>query len=364
MISELELRNIKCFRNKTIKIRPLTFLSGVNGMGKSTILQTLLLLRQSRGGEKFELNGELFKFGDVEDLYSESADEDFINISLSSDKNRYVWSNKVYRDTGGDLKTEPESWPTNTEFDESLFGDKFQFLSAERLGPRVLLPLNRESSDSLYLGKNGENLVSVLDALESQTLLNDNFPIHLKTKSRDIYAQINAWMNEISPASSFDVKAIKEADSGLYTFSYRSPLGKSRSFRPTNVGFGLSYTLPILIALLTAREGSITIIENPEAHLHPRAQMVVGQLLAHCANAGAQVIVESHSDHVMNGIRIAVKEKLIKNEDVALHFINRPDPLDITSTDILTPELSDNGKLSEWPDGFFDEWDNALDKLV
>ncbi|NAW64639.1 AAA family ATPase, partial [Photobacterium halotolerans] len=229
---------------------------------------------------------------------------------------------------------------------------------------RISVPLRSERTQGFNLGKYGEYLVSVLSDLEEKKLPNDSMPIHEATTSRDFYAQVNAWMNEISPGSTFDVRAIKEADSGIYTFSYRSKLGKTRSFRPTNVGFGLSYTLPILVALLTARKGSLTLIENPEAHLHPKAQLILGKLLGMCANAGAQLIVESHSDHVLNGIRIAVKDNFINRDDVVLHFINRPDELDISSTDILTPEIYENGKLSKWPDGFFDEWDNALDQLI
>lgn len=365
MISELALHNFKCFRNMKIPIKPLTFLSGVNGMGKSTIIQSLLLLRQSKNYSTLELNGDLYKFGYVDDLYSEFAEDEKLAISLKSDKEKeFLWSCRVDNGDEGEMRVTTETWPDNTDFDHSLFGGMFQFLSAERWGPRVSLPLNRENTDKYYLGKYGEFLVSVLQALENQKLLNDDFPVHESTTSRDTYTQINAWMNEISPASTFDVKAIKEADSGMYTFSYRSRLGKSRAFRPTNVGFGLSYTLPILVALLTARKDSVTLIENPEAHLHPKAQLVIGKLLAICANAGAQLIVESHSDHVLNGIRIAVKNSLISNTDVALHFINRPDPLDIASTEVLTPEVSKQGKLSDWPDGFFDEWDNALDQLI
>ncbi|MGP8290751.1 DUF3696 domain-containing protein [Vreelandella zhanjiangensis] len=365
MISELTLHNFKCFKDKTIQIKPLTFLSGINGMGKSTIIQSLLLLRQSHSAKHFSINGNLFEFGYFDDLYSEAAEDESLEITLRSDSGEiFTWSSNIFSDQDGELTSVVKSWPEHTDFDSNLFGGLFQFLSAERWGPRVSLPLNRVNTDKYYLGKHGENLVSVLKNLEGKRLLNDDFPVHENTKSRDTFSQINAWMNEISPASTFDVKAIKEADSGVYTFAYRSHIGKSRSFRPTNVGFGLSYTLPILTALVTAQKNSLILIENPEAHLHPKAQLIIGKLLGLCANAGVQLIIESHSDHVLNGIRIAVKENLIDSEKVALHFINRSDPLDISTTDVLSPVINKNGKLNKWPDGFFDEWDNALDKLI
>lgn len=365
MISEISLHNFKCFKDKSIPIKPLTFLSGINGMGKSTIIQSLLLLRQSQSFKNFMINGDLFEFGYFEDVYSEAAEDEKFEITLKSDSGKiFTWSSNILSDKDSEFTSDVKKWPDHTDFDSNLFGDLFQFLSAERWGPRVSLPLNRINTDKYFLGKHGENLVSVLNNMEGKRLLNDDFPVHENTKSRDAFSQINAWMHEISPASTFDVKAIKEADSGVYTFAYRSHLGKSRSFRPTNVGFGLSYTLPILTALVTARKDSLILIENPEAHLHPKAQLIIGKLLGLCANAGVQLIIESHSDHVLNGIRIAVKEGLIDNEKVALHFINRLDPLSISTTDILSPVINKSGKLDKWPDGFFDEWDNALDQLV
>jgi len=365
MIHELKLKNFKCFKDKTIPFKPLTFISGVNGMGKSTIIQSLLLLRQSLDQKAFELNGELFEFGYYEDIYSELAEDDDFSISLKGEDGiEHEWSSLITGDLKGDLISQTKSWPTNTPFSNNLLGNSFQFLSAERWGPRISMPLNRSHNSQTYLGKYGEYLISVLKKFENTKLPNEMLPKHPDSSSRDVQAQIGAWLNEISPGSTFDFKSIKEADSGLYTFSYRSKIGKTRAFRPTNVGFGLSYTLPILTALLTASQGSLLIIENPEAHLHPKAQMVLGKLLGMCANSGIQLIVESHSDHVLNGIRIAVKDGSLSKDNVVLHFITRPDPHDIATTEIITPKISSNGKLSCWPDGFFDEWDNALDALI
>lgn len=365
MISELKLKNFKCFKDKTIPFKPLTFISGINGMGKSTIIQSLLLLRQSQEQHDFELNGELFEFGYYEDIYSEFADDDEFSISLKNEEcNEFKWGSLIKSDDKGELFSEINNWPTETPFRKNLFGDSFQFLSAERWGPRVSTPLNRTRASKGFLGKYGEYLVSVLSKFENEKMPNKAMPTHPDSESKDVHVQISAWLGEISPGSTFDFKAIKEADTGVYTFSYRSKLGKTRSFRPTNVGFGLSYTLPILTALITASEGSLIIIENPEAHLHPKAQMVLGKLLGMCANAGIQLIVESHSDHVLNGIRVAVKNGLLSKDNVVLHFINRPDPLDIAATEITTPTISPDGKLSCWPSGFFDEWDNALDALI
>jgi predicted ATPase len=128
-------------------------------------------------------------------------------------------------------------------------------------------------------------------------------------------------------------------------------------YLPTNVGFGISYALPIVVAGLTAKPGTVLIVDSPEAHLHPAAQSAVGRFLARVAAAGTQVILESHSDHVVNGIRRAVVEELIISEDVVVHFLaGRADPIQI--------DLDARGRLSEWPDGFFDQIEADLRQIT
>ena len=78
------------------------------------------------------------------------------------------------------------------------------------------------------------------------------------------------------------------------------------------------------------------------------------------ASAGAQVIVETHSDHILNSVRLSVKEALLPAEDVDLHFFRRGR----CGAEIITPTVGPDGMLSEWPDGFFDEWDRSLDQLL
>lgn len=365
MISEIQLHNFKCFNDERVRVAPLTFLSGINGMGKSSIIQSLLLLRQSRNKSDLELNGELFEFGYLEDIYSENATDSLLSITVIDDRQeKYKWELDIEIDSSEGLVSTVKVWPDKTSFSSSLFGENFQFLSAERWGPRVHTPLNKGEASKNYLGKHGEYLVSVLKHFENAVLPNPDLPSHPDVTSRNVLDQVFAWLNEISPGSTVNIEAVKEADLGVYTFSYRSKIGKSRNFRPVNVGFGLSYTLSILIALLSAQKGSILLIENPEAHLHPKAQFKIGQLLSICANAGIQLIVESHSDHVLNGIRVSVKTGQIKNDDISIHFITRTDPNDIESIDIISPAVSAEGKLDQWPQGFFDEWDSALDQLL
>lgn len=145
---------------------------------------------------------------------------------------------------------------------------------------------------------------------------------------------------------------------------YYAGSGQADVYRPTNIGFGVTYVLPVILALLKAETGSIVVLENPECHLHPKGQRMIGELIARCVSSGVQIFLETHSDHVLNGIRIAAKKELINHEDVALFFISRPiDSCDKQSI-IQQPKILKNGKLDFWPDDFFDEWEKALDDIL
>lgn len=136
----------------------------------------------------------------------------------------------------------------------------------------------------------------------------------------------------------------------------------SMNYRPTNVGFGLTYSLPVFVAVLSATPGSLIMIENPEAHLHPRGQAAMGRFLALAAANGLQVLIETHSDHVLNGIRIAVKDQIVNPREVALHFFDRS--VTAPCCTVATPIIDGDGRLDQWPDGFFDEWEKGLAKLL
>ena len=146
-----------------------------------------------------------------------------------------------------------------------------------------------------------------------------------------------------------------------------------RQFKPQNVGLGISYVLPVLVTLLTSWPGAIIIIENPEAHIHPRGQAKLGELIARAAAFGVQLFVETHSDHVINGVRVAVRDGILKPEDVNIAFFERR-PHQVLGVDgeicteiyseINPIRVDNNGMLSDYPKGFLDEWDNQLEELM
>jgi predicted ATPase len=147
---------------------------------------------------------------------------------------------------------------------------------------------------------------------------------------------------------------------------YSFDMGKdvSSRYRNTNVGFGITYTLPIIVAVLASPPGTIILVENPEAHLHPRGQAKIGELLALAASCGVQVVIETHSDHVLNGIRLAVHGGKIKPEDVQLNYFQRREKQGQAFTKVISPHIDRNGRIDRWPDGFFDEWEKSLYVLL
>ena len=166
-------------------------------------------------------------------------------------------------------------------------------------------------------------------------------------------------MSELSPGIKIHPKQYIDAGIvGLGYYVYET------EHNPLNVGFGLSYTAPIVLSLLKSFNGDLIILENPEAHLHPRGQRILGELISKACAGGVQIILETHSDHLLNGIRLSVKQKKIDKSAVRLNFFYQETQDDgIRKYLKSSPAILDDGSISSWPDGFFDEWDKALDKL-
>ena len=131
--------------------------------------------------------------------------------------------------------------------------------------------------------------------------------------------------------------------------------------RPVHTGFGLTQALPIVVAALSADRGDLLLIENPEVHLHPAGQAQMGQFLAAAAAAGVQVLVETHSDHLLNGVRRSVKDGTLASEAAALHFF-RPRQTEGAAGEpqVLSPTIDPEGNIDTWPDGFFDQFDKDM----
>lgn len=176
---------------------------------------------------------------------------------------------------------------------------------------------------------------------------------HPRAHGCTLRAQVDAWLSELFPGAKARVERVAPDVPPQVFFS----LGKSSPWASSkNVGFGLTYAFPMLVALLTKGQGSIIVVDSAEWHLHPRAQSAVGRLLGQMAGAGLQIFVETHSDHLLNGVRLAVRDSLVRPHEVTLHFFGQ----DGVVGRVTTLEVDRNGAVSDWPEGFFDQAENDL----
>lgn len=119
-----------------------------------------------------------------------------------------------------------------------------------------------------------------------------------------------------------------------------------------DVGFGVSQTLPVLVALLAARSGQIVYIEQPEIHLHPRAQLALADALVEAANRGVMVVAETHSSLVIRGIQTAVAEERLRPSALSFNWFGRDSVTGFQT--ITTAEVDKAGRFGEWPLDFDD----------
>jgi predicted ATPase len=363
MIEQIKIKNFKCFEDVVIPLKPLTVLSGVNGMGKSSFLQSVLLLRQSlkyptqKSSALF--NGPLIELGYADDvLYEGAQKEEIITLTVTENGEQFHWSFQ-YEKGKQELECRENVF---LAANSSLLKDDFYYLRAERIGPRNAFQSSlKEGKNYNAIGNSGEYCASLLAAHERQPIASRSL-LHPDEPLNELRTQVEAWLSEIGQTPRIHLNEHQSMDLVNLQFSFLRDGVPSNKYRPTNVGFGLTYSLPVFVSCLLAKPDSMVLIENPEAHLHPKGQVAMGKFLAMVAASGVQVIIETHSDHLLNGIRIATKRRDIQPSDVAFHFFQRNSGAQ--STSIISPKINADGRLDCWPEGFFDEWEKGLAELL
>jgi predicted ATPase len=365
MITDLHIKNFKSHRDTQLSMRPLTILTGLNGSGKSSVIQSMLLLRQSykkqRLNEALVLNGFLCTIGTGKEAFYQSAEDDILSFSVKEGNTTLNWQFTANEDK--DFLPLKEMDICNTELQKlSLFNNNFQYLSAGRLPEfkyeRGDIEVEKEGQLSMKKGF-GELTAQFLYYWGEKQKVNPA----LRNKNSsflDLLYQVTVWEREISPNVNIIPKKIGDSYTINYSFD-RSTLGSTDEFATENVAFGLTYALPVITAILSAKYDALLLIENPEAHLHPRGQSKLAELMALAAQSGVQLIVETHSDHIFNGIRKAVNSKKIDKKNVSVHYFE----LDSLNTTIGTEiQVSDNGRILNHKKGLFDQFDDDLDELL
>lgn len=395
MLRLINIKNFKSLYDVSLKLVGLNILAGVNGAGKSSIIQAILLLKQfaSSSGVELPLRGEFVSLGTARDVLSGSSESDVITLSYGTTDNKrrevldfdcsrgendflpLIFNPQLFEDYSESLKEVLNNLPRDIDFDVKSFFyagrlrnirnalKDFHYLSAARIEPQVAYQASskfvRERKD---LGIRGEYTAHYLSKNQGVELKNKRFiPFSLGVDTLTLLEAVNVWMGYIT--SKIQVIPRWNPNMNTATLSYRFVVRQdvTDEYSPVNVGFGVTYALPVVLSILKAEPGSILVVENPEAHLHPAAQVIIGKMCAIAAASGVQLIIETHSDHFLNGVRVAVKEGLVSHEEVAFFFMTHDG---MGKAEVQQPKMLPNGRLDSWPEGFFDEWDNQLEKLL
>lgn len=432
MLTELRFTNFKSWPQAKMECGMITGVFGTNSSGKTSLLQFLLLLKQTKDATDraiaFELNGDLVELGTIKDaihLHDEARSIQFTlsfrlkntlvlvdasnkrtssitkgnQISLSAEvgvrakapytiKIAYTFGGMKFalepRD-GGTLgfdllasverhgtspfifvKTRGRAWQlpgpiksyafpdqARTYFQNSGFLADLETIYEEALDNIYYLGPLRHPPERDYLwarsrptdvGTSGEKTIdAILAATEAKV------PRNLKPRAKLMPFQemIGHWLRAMGMIDSFRVEEIAEG-SNLWRAYVRTRPGASE-VQLTDVGFGVSQVLPVITLLQYVPEGSTVVLEQPEIHLHPLAQAALADVIIQAAtHRKVQVILESHSEHLLLRLQRRIAEQSVSAEDVKLYFCDAP-----RGVSTLTPlELDLFGNIRNWPDKF------------
>ena len=270
MLDNIYIENFKCFKKQNIPMAPLTLFTGFNAAGKSSAIQTLLLGRQLQKNATGELaaplNGDCVKLGTVGDVRCHFGSEKDIIISYTTDENKLTLTLDASNREGNSLPFRAETEGSFSQIERVL--KDVIYISATRNGtldvfpiPDTPFPINADVGDcgqyapwwfAKYLDE--EIPSNKLDKDETANTLRRQF---------------NAWANKLFPGTEASVEELERLP--LVKLELRT--SKQQQFkRPVNIGYGLTYAFPILVAGLLAQEGHVLVVDSPEALVHPLCQ--------------------------------------------------------------------------------------------
>jgi predicted ATPase len=374
MITNLSIKNFKSHKKTDLKLNNITVFCGQNGVGKSSTIQALLLLRQSylhnRLQRGLRLNKPLYSLGSGADVLCSSGDSDIVSLELTINNeiiSKWNFEVKNLLALRADLIPFLED-SIIPKIDEniSIFSNSgFQYISAQR-GTNY-----ERDDDAVRFGKQlsineGKAELTAQFLFEYQTNEVNPMLFHESTNANNLLLQASAWQREISKGVNILPKKTGDFYDIKYSFD-KDDGDRTNEFKAQNVGFGLSYSLPVIVAALAAPTNSLILVENPEAHLHPYGQAKLAELLCIAAESGVQIVIETHSDHFINGICIACKrfeegKRGINREHVSIYNFDRDEYTHTAqATEIV---VLPKGRIRRPPKGFFDQLDNDLNELM
>lgn len=359
MIQKIKVSGLKSIDTIELDCKKLNVITGTNSSGKSTLLQAIMLFFQSHRGLSLRpsesgLNGKYISLGEFRENKNPYSTD--INIKLQMDNRENCYST-VYFKTGDaqDCLVESiEDCNNNFEFYVEDVWDRestvLKHLSCNRIGAQDVY--NKDYNGE-GIGKNGEHAIYYLEMNKSLALAKE---LIKDDSSETLSSQVNYWLEYIVNTT-IKTEDIIGTDIVKATYS----VADSSYRRPKNVGSGISYLISILVLCLSSTKDDILIIENPEIHLHPKAQSKVCEFLYFIADSGVQIFVETHSDHIFNGIRAGIATNEMKTDNVTVNFFNLNDK-ECTENSVI--EFGPKGQIKNAPAGLFDQFDVDLDRML
>jgi predicted ATPase len=386
-LTEIGVGGFKSFTNFTkIKLGSLSILAGTNSSGKSSIMQPLLLMKQTVEALYdpgiLLLDGSNVKFTSSEQFISTQSlpingSKDFqIFVAVDNDncfQSNFQWSidnelsqhSQIY--TLGEkkvlLRLDMNSEEIKDQFipwiyDSRVIRERCFFIIEIGDGGRHLLnsltftiilrsmihvPGVRGNPERIYktAATDGNTFAGLFENYVVSVI--DRF----QKKEPEKLAQLQSHLQKLGLTDTIQTERLNETQLELRVG--RIPGNSTDTVNIADVGFGVSQVLPVVVALLVAQPGQLVYIEQPEIHLHPRAQVALAEIFAEAINRGVQVIVETHSELFLLSIQTLVAENKIAPDDVKLHWFTRSD--DGSST-VTTAELDETGAFGDWPEDF------------
>ncbi|MCB5195708.1 AAA family ATPase [Deefgea salmonis] len=342
MINALSVAGYKSISSEVFDFKKLVVFTGVNSSGKSTVLQSLLLAGIfSENIKNGSLSDYVDNFSDFSFSRNKIANSRLIEIGVSSPSGvtKINWS---------ESESNVECIDGGAELD---FEKEIYYLSAHRTGPEELAIYNGK----VKCGLNGEYLFGFFDQHKDDIYDIGDF------KSKDsltLKSQLNWWLQYI-----LDIDITLQSQkitSSKVKVSFSS--GTLSELNPFNVGAGNSYVAKILILCLSCNKGDSIIIENPEIHLHPKAQAKLGEFFYYLAKNEVQVILETHCEHLINKVRYEAYKDDAYDDLVGIFYKKDSGQLfEKIAINKAGSFVDEKGLKVSFPTGFFD---STLENLM